>query len=175
MVAGAIAVFVLWSVSPRVAVRVALVSVLGLLGAAVYTWKRDEAFLHIEAMPVAIGKMFRGEIETRLTRVPPDGFWLVLRCIRSEADAEVTECQDELLLQEVDVRMTERGVRVPFAFEMPTRGRHTQSDVRWTLEVTARRFSVAFPIEVEGRGDVSDVRDELVRPFGGVREMLRDD
>lgn len=132
-----------------------------------------KSVLHCETLPVTIGSSFRGHIDIAFSKTADEEFWLVLRCTEAGDESSTTLWQDELAPGVHELTRTGASVRVPFAFDMPTAGKATSTAVRWALEITSRQFAARFSIPVAPAKSPPTVPDELVRPFGTVRDSLR--
>jgi len=125
-----------------------------LIAAALYQTLRRRKYgvsvCRFDALPLAVGRTLHGEVESRVSDVPPNGFVVRLTCVRRvvTSSGKSTSTSERILWQEEQrvgagaAMPNPNGVRVPFRFALPADAevadeRNPRDRVIWRLEVSA--------------------------------------
>jgi len=123
---------------------------------------------HIDHMPVVPGRMFHGEISTRIREAPPNGFVLRITCARrvsgnkSSTETIVWEETQKIAL----ATPSYEGARVQFSFAIPSDVEATSTAISkttiiWRLyasaDVPGVDYSAVFDLPVFSTGETSVV------------------
>ena len=126
----------------------------GLLCAAIYQTLRRRKYAsslcRFDALPIPLGRTLRGEVDTRATDVPEQGFLVRLTNLRRvvKSSGKSTSVHESILWQDEQragagaAMPGPNGVRVPFRFALPLHDGEPADDsnprdrILWRLEVT---------------------------------------
>lgn len=140
-----------------------------LIGVALYQTLRRRKYglstCRFDALPIPLGRVVHGEVQTRVEDVPQEGFTVRLTCVRRivTSSGKSTSTSERILWQEEQrvgagaAMPGPNGVRVPFKFALPADGeeadeRNPRDRVLWRLEIAAEvpgiDYRAAFELPV---------------------------
>ena len=120
-------------------------------------FKYGTSLCRFAALPIPLGRPLQGEIETRVTEVPANGFLLRLTCVHRvvQSSGKSTSVHEKIRWQEEQrvgtggAMPNPNGVRVPFRFALPVEAdpadeTDSRNRVIWRLEVTAEVLGIDY-------------------------------
>lgn len=144
---------------------VGLVVLGGVLYKTVQKRKYGMSLVRLTSVPVVPGRAFRGEINARMSELPPDGFKLHLKCLRrivsgsgkNSSTREVLLWDEQRTVAAAAAGRSPDGIRLPFTFTIPESASSTdllnmRDAIVWRLEVQGEvpgvDYSASFDVPV---------------------------
>jgi hypothetical protein len=135
--------------------------------------KYRAAVCHFDALPIPLGRTLRGEVDTRATDVPEEGFLVRLTNLRRvvTSTGKSTTVRESILWQDEQrvgagaAMPGPNGVRVPFRFALPADAepaddRNARDRIVWRLEVSGEvpgiDYKGAYELPVFTRAESPD-------------------
>lgn len=158
----------------------------GMILAAIYQTLRRRKYAsslcRFDALPIPLGRTLRGEVETRASDVPEQGFLVRLTNLRRlvKSSGKNTSVEESIIWQDEQrvgagaAMPGPNGVRVPFRFNLPVHDgepadeSNARDRILWRLEVTGDvpgiDYRGVFELPVFGRTDSAESSSFVSEP-----------